>query len=201
MAQLEFFIALLVACYFAASIWWDSRRARHYKNIAHDEKIRSTWAEARAKLIELVRDNKLNVQSDTFKALYQIQTSILRRPEAYVEIAARFRETFLTNSGSKPPRWFREKDSWPDELIEVFVKMANGTLLLALGYPGVGRLLNFFRIFMPWVLKRFANSFSRLTTNFLFFRYEQTLISSGQQMEKFAREKGYSGDSLSLSPG
>lgn len=201
MAQLGFFIALLVALYLATSIWWGSRRARHYKNIAHDEKIRSTWAEARARLLDLVRDNKLNVRSDTFKALYQVQTFILRRPEAYAEIAARFRETFLTNSGSKPPRWFREKNSWPDELIEVFVKMANGTLLLALGYPGIGRLLNFFRIFMPWALKRFANSFSRLTTNFPFLRDEQTLISSGQQMESLAREKGYSGDSLSLSLG
>ena len=40
MAQLEFFIALLVAGYLIARIWWASRRARRYRTLARDEKAR-----------------------------------------------------------------------------------------------------------------------------------------------------------------
>jgi hypothetical protein len=198
---------MLVAVYLLAGIWRAGRRARKYERIAHTEQTRSAWAEARAYLLDLVRQGKLSPRSLTFRTLYQVQTFILRRPDAYGEIAVHLRDAILTGPGEPPP-WLEERQSWPKEVNEVFRRMAQGTSLLIFGYPRWGRVFQVAkllgRLLVPAVagtIRQWAlTAVRKMGATLRALRVESDLLDARAQMKKLAEEERQDSGSWRLQP-
>jgi len=202
MAEVVFLIAILLAVYLFAGIWFASARARKYEQIAHVEATRSAWAEARGCLFELVRVGKLSPHSRTFQTLYRVQTFILRRPDAYDEISVQLREAMLAQPGHKPPHWVEEEQaSWPNELGEVLTKMGAGIGLLIFGYPGWGRFLRVGKIVGRLLLPAMALKVREVMLGVIrrlgdwsrAARVERDLIDVRAQIESLAKPRRNSG--------
>lgn len=136
MSGLEAVVLILgvLALYFFVTGFMAWRRALRYRREFRVEQTRSYWAEARHRLVELVRDGKIRHDSSTFRELYRIHTFVLRRPEDYQKIAeglARF------SPSGPPPEWItREMGEWPEELRDVFDLMGKGAVDLVFLHQG-----------------------------------------------------------------
>lgn len=132
--------ALIAIAYFAVSALFLTRRKRWYEREARLERTRSYWAQARFHLFNLVRAEKLNPRSATFTEFYQLQTQILRHPEAYEFISMQLQHGGLVgdHEGEQEPAWLRERHSWPKEMSVVLHTMYQGLAALAACYRPEG---------------------------------------------------------------
>jgi hypothetical protein len=62
------------------------RQAIHSKSIASVDRVRRSFAEARIKLFGLVTSKKLSPESATFRYLYFLNTSVMRRQDIYEDM-------------------------------------------------------------------------------------------------------------------
>jgi hypothetical protein len=155
--QVEVIIAGLVLIFTVATAILDRRRAARFNRIRHTEKTRAEWAEARELLFDLVRAGKLDPRSETVRSLYGVQTFVLRRPDAYQQIARQLQKGLLTADDSPEPAWVSERDTWPAGMASVFKKMASGTRMLAFGYPGfLGQVVKTLWAYFPEILAGLA---------------------------------------------
>lgn len=101
--KLGTFLALVAFAWIARELivgtyTWLSRR--HIRRDLRAEKIRGLMGESRNQLVTLAIHQKIDINSETFRALYPIQTFILRRPDQYDEIADWLRRAFLSYRGT-----------------------------------------------------------------------------------------------------
>src|SRR4051794_11049406 len=71
------------------------RSRTRWQHFIRVELTRQHFADARERLFNLVRAGKLDSRSQTFRAFYQIQTYILRRPDKYTEVRDVLRTSFI----------------------------------------------------------------------------------------------------------
>lgn len=184
-------IALLVALYLLLRIVHAHRRYRYYCQLAHIERTRSAWAEARAGLMELVRDEQLDARSATFQTFYRTFTVIMRRPDAYEAIACELRSTFFEAGQAEPGDWQKEYPTWPADIRPVLAKAGEGTWMLIIGARGWGRVFRVAQWLTPAMTKGLSAISSRMAASlspyFRWARIENDLIETRQEVERLSR--------------
>jgi len=130
------FLFTVVTIYLTATAVFYLRRARWYEHAAQRERTRSHWAEARIRLFDLVRREKLNPRSDTFREFYSLQTFILRSPDDYEMISRHLQESLRVGGTvqDEDPTWLTESPNWPVEMAVVLRHMREGIAELAACY-------------------------------------------------------------------
>jgi hypothetical protein len=107
------------------------RQAINSKSIARVDRIRRSFAEARIKLFGLVTSNKLNPESATFRYLYFLHTSVMRRQDMYDDIWKVFVYAILQIRESTGDRQIElEASEWSDEVREVVLETAEAVQLM-----------------------------------------------------------------------
>lgn len=127
-------LIMIVLVYLAGTALFFVHRARWYEQAAQRERTRSHWAEARIRLFDLVRKEKLNPKSQTFREFYALQTYILRSPDDYDMISRHLQESLLVGATVQEPAWLAESSSWPGEMALVLRHMREGLAELAACY-------------------------------------------------------------------
>lgn len=200
-ATVAFISVGLFALYLLATAWQTRRRAARYSRLCHTEQVRSVWAEAREDLFDLVRDEKLNPRSATFRVLFGLQTFVVRRPNAYEEIADMLQRQTSTRPASEEASWLQERPIWPTEMAAIMAKMARGTEMLALGYPGLpGKLLRFLWTRMPGVAaqlaRRYLHQIVALSKTSEAVRVERNLMAARYRLDELSRHRQSDGMTL-----
>src|SRR5688572_750129 len=105
---------------------------RGYIHKIRVEQIREYFAKLRIDTLNLARDEKLDINSYTFKLLYVMQTFVLRRPDEYKKLSKHFADSFLFKSGTTaPPEWMiTEAATWSAEAREIVIRTGEGLMLL-----------------------------------------------------------------------
>ena len=148
-AETAFVIASLAVVMLAVEIALAYRRYWRYARIAHTERTRSAWAEARDMLMTLVVEEKIDPRSATFCSLYPMMTFVVRRPDDYEEIASKLRQLMLGPQTTGKPGWMKEVAAWPKEMWPVTGRVVSGITLLMVGVPGWGRVFRVGRWLAP----------------------------------------------------
>ena len=118
------------------------RLAWQMEAIVRVERTRSQFAEARAAMMQLVFEGKLDIESHTFRTFYGLQTFIMRRPEAYNEFSRYLVATMLASpSHAKRQRWMDEVEQWHPDMAAVMDRMSRGVSMLAFEFPYGRRLI------------------------------------------------------------
>jgi hypothetical protein len=125
-------------------------RVRRLRKAHRVERTRALWGEARYLLFDLVHQGKLDVNSGIFRLFYGLQTTVLRRPEAYDEISHTILDV-LNHVMEDPGEAQAKVEKLPvfreigtvvsEEMRPVIGKMMEGTMSLIVGHSGYGRLL------------------------------------------------------------
>lgn len=199
--EVALILAALVALWLITTAWVDRSRGNKYMRLAHTERTRSVWAEAREELFNLVRDEKLDPRSKTFDVLFGIQTFIVRRPDAYQEIASQLQDSLIASDTAEKPSWMAEQATWPAEMRSVLSKMAKGSEMLAFGYPGLfGKLLRLTGSRTPAVaatlVRAFLGNFRLLAEHSKGFLVERELFQARDQLQYLSDRKGSGGYDL-----
>ncbi len=163
--EMVLLVALLMAAYLIFTGSLSGRRARFYRRIAKAEHTRANWAGTREELLCLVRESKLDVNSATFQAFYSLQTFVLRRPDAYADIAQHFHRYLEFDATSElaesAARMLRERESWPQEMNNVLNRMSEGLGLLLFNHLGFRGYLRLFWRLAPNAALRLLRSLAR----------------------------------------
>ena len=192
LAEVGFFLAVLVALYLYITTIPVARRAKRLRTLVRTEQTRSVWAEARAEMWDLARDGKLDVRSDTFRVFHRIQTFVMRRPDAYDDISRLLVGVMGTPSNESAAvsyNWQAEQSTWPKDMDSVMQKMGKGTLMLAARGPGLRRFaVLFFRKILPWMAVHFgtraARRIWRLFLRVPDVRASRDLVRTAERIEK-----------------
>lgn len=91
------------------------RRIRELRRETASERVRSGFAEARIRLMRLVISAELDSRSETFQALYHIQTALLRRPDEYHRIVPIILKSIAKDANKGGPLW-EEAKAWTPEV-------------------------------------------------------------------------------------
>jgi hypothetical protein len=121
-----FLVGFLISAYLVFSGFLDRLTGRRMRMIARTETTRSHFARARQELMYLARQDQLDVSSQTFRALYDMTTFGLRRPDEYELLAEAFVKAFRSGQG-EAPAWIAEREDWPEGIREVFAHLLRGT--------------------------------------------------------------------------
>lgn len=140
-----------LAAYLIIASILDLRLARRLEQIAHTERTRGVWAEAREALLELVAAGKLDVRSQTFRTFYGLQTFVMRRPDAYEDFSRLLAKAMLQSRKARVHGWMAEAESWPAEMRSVIDRMRKGTEMLVFGYASGRRII--LRILVPLLIR------------------------------------------------
>lgn len=193
-ATFLFYLGLLAILYLAITSIPLARRVRRLKRELRMEKTRSLWGEARAGLFDLVRQDKIRMDSATFRVFYGLQTFVLRRPDAYDEISRKMGSvlnTFPHRVTMPDPYyvgWLSEQGEWPEEMKDVFYKMSHGTLSLMTAHAGLPRFLLFWAKVVPGAaveggLTR-LDQVSRWLESFPGTQVDKSLVESAARMQE-----------------
>lgn len=139
-AEFAFLLSLLLIVYLSITSWPVARRRRRYRSLARAEAARSYWGEAREELFNLVRDGKLDIRSETFRSFNAVQTFMLRRPDAYGDIAQQLLDMITVKPSGGQPKWAGEIHDWPDEMTQILEKMGKGIGVILFGFAKRARL-------------------------------------------------------------
>lgn len=187
--ELLVYVGMLSILYLVVTTIPGRRRLVRWKREARREETRTIWAEARAQLFDLVRAGEISPQSETFRAFYHIQTFVLRRPDAYEEVAEEIASSLLAKSPrANAPPWVDEVGGWPRQMDDVVQKTAVGIGHLLIVHHG-------WRKFVLPVAKRLPRALYRRVLRFAhwclergipWLRTDQELISAKRQVIRFA---------------
>jgi len=119
---------------------------RQRKRIRHElrvERTRRHFAETRNQLFKLAMQDKVDVNSFTFRGLYTLHTFIMRRTDRYPEISEMLRlslmaEARLDDSSKNPLS--AESSLWTKEVKNVVLGTAQGLGMLIIDYSPSARL-------------------------------------------------------------
>lgn len=162
------------------------RRAAFYKRQAVMEETRRLFGEARFHLMQLVRDDKLSIRSRTFRVFYGLLTFIVRRPDAYRDIAGQFREVLLAPPDARiRSEMEREMRTWPNEINCVLEPMGKGIGKLIFLYPGIGSSIAFLVRHGPRIMWGVGRLAYRRLKRFSAFQVERDLLAAKSQIERF----------------
>jgi hypothetical protein len=107
------------------------RQAINARSIARVDRIRRNFAEARIKLFGLVTSSKLKPESATFRYLYFLHTSVMRRQDMYDDIWKVFVYAILRIRESTGDRQIElEASEWSDEVRDVVLETADAVQLM-----------------------------------------------------------------------
>jgi|694.fasta_scaffold39537_4 hypothetical protein len=107
------------------------RQAIHSKSIARVDRIRRSFAEARIKLFRLVTSKKLSPESATFRYLYFLNTSVMRRQDMYEDMWKVFVYAILQIKESTGDHQIQlEASQWSSEVREVVLETADAIQLM-----------------------------------------------------------------------
>ncbi|GCE65928.1 hypothetical protein OMCYN_01874 [cyanobiont of Ornithocercus magnificus] len=118
-------------CIFGIAAIAARRQAIHSRSIARVDRIRRSFAETRIKLFSLVTSNKLKPESATFRYLYFLHTSVMRRQDMYDDMWKVFVCTILRIRESTGDRQIKlEASEWSDEVRGVVLETAEAVQLM-----------------------------------------------------------------------
>lgn len=185
-------MATLLAFYLLFSSWLDLRLARRLDHIATAERTRGVWAEARALLLDLVVQGKLNPRSETFRTFYGLHTFVMRRPDAFNDFSLQVAKALIHGSRERKPGWVGEQKEWPREMVQVLERMSTGTEMLAFGHkPGRQYLIMFALRITPWLAMHLSRRASRrlihLARKIAFVRAQRRLLLAYNQIESLRK--------------
>ena len=120
---------------FGSYIWWKRRTIKHTIRV---ERTRHHFAEARTKLLKMVRESKIDANSETFKTIYHINTYVMRRPDQYPEISRKVLRAILLSK--KEGSLTSEAQDWDQETKEVVRETANALGLIVVDYSRILRI-------------------------------------------------------------
>jgi hypothetical protein len=107
------------------------RQAINARSIARVDRIRRSFAGARIKLFGLVISSKLEPESATFRYLYFLHTSVMRRQDMYDDIWKVFVRAILRIRESTGDRQIQlESSEWSAEVREVVLETAEAVQLM-----------------------------------------------------------------------
>ena len=107
------------------------RQAINARSIARVDRIRRSFAEARIKLFGLVTSGKLKPESATFRYLYFLHTSVMRRQDMYDDMWKVFVRAILRIRESTGDRQIElEASEWSNEVREVVLETAEAVQLM-----------------------------------------------------------------------
>ena len=161
---IEMFLAFLFIALLIIELIWIyviKRSASYYRSIISQERVRDHFAYLRQELITLVKEDKLDINSDTFKMFYNIQTFILRRPDKYRGISEVLSDSLLLATS-------KHTSSGLDDEIEAW---NSGTKNMAMNTAkGLAIVIEEFAPFRKMVAKIKALYIIRLVDLYLDFR-------------------------------
>jgi hypothetical protein len=126
------------------------RRSQKYHHLLIVEQTQAQFATVRQRLMHLATEKKIDANSQTFKVIYHLCTSIMRRPEQYPQISAVMREVLssLNITQSHNPIYF-ESRSWSEETVDLIKELSKALGFFMIDYSRfwkiVFKVLNFFR--------------------------------------------------------
>lgn len=107
------------------------RQAIQSQSIVRVDRIRRSFAEARIKLFELVTSKKLSPESATFRYLYYLHTSVMRRQDMYEDMWKVFVYAVVRIKESTGDRQIQiEASDWSSEVREVVLQTARAIELM-----------------------------------------------------------------------
>lgn len=186
-AEIALLSGLLVAAYLLVTAIPIRRRVVRLKHEVRVEQTRACWADARSQLMELAREGKLATDSETFTTFYGVQTFVLRRPEAYRDIARALASTMLSKSPGAQNSWLQEVPDWPPEMKEVVGKMKNGTDRLVAMHAGrrflLGVVLRIAPLAAVYLSRRVYLKLARMVQRIEPLAEDRTLHAAREKME------------------
>jgi len=134
------------------------------------EKVRSRFAIARCHLMRLVAEGELDPNSATFRSLYFLQTSVMRRPDKYDELWRKFfRALAQVKKKDRQDEMLSEAPQWTPRTKKMVVETADALMYmiydLSAVFRGVGEVVGGLR----WLSVRCG-----LSTNDLADRVQET---------------------------
>lgn len=147
MDALTFFV---IVCVFLAIkelvsglISW--RRRRRIEHLLRVERTQSYFAAARNDLVQLALSRELDANSATFRFLYFLNTSFMRRPDSYPAFSAMLLHQILKDDGSQrpDPQLMKESEDWTPAIRNVVKASADAMNNIVLDYSLPMRLVRY----------------------------------------------------------
>jgi hypothetical protein len=110
---------------------WQSSKISHVIRI---ERTQRGFAEARAMLMELAIDNKIDPRSMTFAFLYHVNTMFMRRPDKYSELGNNLKYYLSSPDVSGAAVLRSERESWTEDVRMVMKATADAMDNVLWGY-------------------------------------------------------------------
>ncbi|MBM5816734.1 MAG: hypothetical protein FJ083_09150 [Cyanobacteria bacterium K_Offshore_surface_m2_239] len=108
-------------------------QATHARSLVRVDRIRRSFADARIKLFGLVTSGKLDPESATFRNLYFLHTSVMRRQDMYDDMWKVFVRAILRIRETTGDRQIElESSEWSYEVREVVIETAQAVQLMIL---------------------------------------------------------------------
>lgn len=118
----------------------DSRASRHLKRV---EQTREYFACIRHRLLDLAFEGKVSPESETFRFLYQLLTTIMRRPDQYEVISQVLLSELVGHAKGDAKKqdtsFAAERDSWTPELKALFAEISEGLMMVIVEFSGILR--------------------------------------------------------------
>jgi hypothetical protein len=99
-------------------------QSRRYRRMAKFERIRTRFAAARGRLVLIAAERELSPNSITFRQLYAIQTTMMRRFDSYPRMSRIF-WTHLFDGKLTPAKLHTEAQQWNEATKSVVVDTAD----------------------------------------------------------------------------
>lgn len=113
-------------------LWYQRRKIRHNRRV---EITQRHFAVARNELMRLALTGEVDVNSESFRRFYFLNTAMMRRPDQYQQFSYAITHMFLSDKGTEPSDELqRERKNWSPAFREAVKATASALDYIVLDY-------------------------------------------------------------------